>query len=82
MGHPQPATPTQVDNTTAHRFMQVTIKEKRTKSIDMKYHWLKDRELQQQLNFFWKEGKYNLGDPFTKNHTGKEFSRFRRIFNS
>ena len=52
IGHPQPATPMQVDNTTAHRLMQGTIKEKRTKSTDMKYHWLKDRALQQQLNFF------------------------------
>ena len=38
MGHPQPLTLIQVDNTTAQRFIDGTIKEKRTKSIDMKYH--------------------------------------------
>ena len=46
MGHPQPPTPIQVDNTIAQRFIDGTIKEKRTKSIDMKYYWLKDREQQ------------------------------------
>ena len=52
MGHPQPPTPIQVDNTTAQRFIDGTIKEKRTKSIDMKYYWLKNREQQQEFKFF------------------------------
>lgn len=80
MGHSQPPTPIQVDNTTAQRFIDGTIKEKRTKSIDMKYHWLKDREQQQQFKFFWKPGKLNLGDPFTKHLSGKDHLRFRKIF--
>ena len=44
MGYPQPPTPIQVDNTTAKQFIDSTLKERQTKSIDMKYHWLKDRE--------------------------------------
>ena len=43
---PQPPTPIQVDNTIAQRFIDSTLKERHTKSIDMKYHWLKDREQQ------------------------------------
>ena len=39
LGHPQPPTPVQVDNTTAHGFANETIKIKRTKAIDMRYHW-------------------------------------------
>ena len=42
MGHPQPPMPMQVDKTTVQRFIDSTLKEKRTKSIDVKYHWLKD----------------------------------------
>ena len=44
--HPQLLTPMQVDNTTAQRFINSTLKEKRTKSIDVKCHWLKDCEQQ------------------------------------
>ena len=80
MGHPQPPTPIQVDNTTAKRFIDGTLKENRTKSIDMKYHWLKDRQQQRQFNFYWKQGKYNLADPFTKNLSAKEHTRLRKLF--
>lgn len=80
MGHPQPPTPMQVDNTAALRFIDETLKEKRTKSIDMKYHWLKDREQQQQFQFYWRPGKHNMADPFTKNLSGKENIRYRKIF--
>ena len=38
MGYPQPPTPIQVDKTIAQRFIDGTLKEYRTKSIDMKYH--------------------------------------------
>ena len=44
MGHTQPPTPMQVDNTTAKKFIDGIIKERHTKSIDIKYYWLKDRE--------------------------------------
>ena len=80
MGHPQPPTPMQVDNTTAKRFIDGTLKEKRTKSIDMKHDWLKDRQQQSQFNFYWKQGKYNLADPFTKNLSAKDHSRLRKLF--
>ena len=80
MGHPQPPTPMQVDNTTAQRFIEGTMKEKRTNSVDMKYHWLKDREQQQQFQFYWRPGQYNVADPFTKKLSGKEHLRYRKIF--
>jgi len=36
----QPPTPVQVDNTTAVGFINKEIKQKRTKSIDMRFYWL------------------------------------------
>ena len=68
MGHPQPPTPMQVNNTTTQRFIDSTLKEKRTKSIDIKYHWLKDREQQQQFKFYWRPRQHNIANPFTKHH--------------
>ena len=44
IGYPQSPTPIQVNNTIAQRFINSTIKEKRNKSINVKYHWLKDRK--------------------------------------
>ncbi len=41
MGHPQPPTPMQTDNTIALGVVNVVLK--KLKSMDMKYHWLCDR---------------------------------------
>ena len=37
LGHPQPATPIQVDNSTANGFANDTIKQKRSKVINMRF---------------------------------------------
>ena len=36
--------------------------------MDMRFHWLRDREAQGQFKFIWKPGKTNLADYFTKHH--------------
>jgi hypothetical protein len=43
MGHPQPSTPMKTDNTTALGVFNNNII-KKLKTMDMKYHWLCDRE--------------------------------------
>jgi hypothetical protein len=43
MGHPQPPTPMQTDNTTALSLLNNNVI-KKLKAMDMKYHWLRDRE--------------------------------------
>jgi hypothetical protein len=47
MGHPQQPTPVTVDNSTAVGIANKTIKQRRSKAIDMRYYWLQDREAQQ-----------------------------------
>jgi hypothetical protein len=69
MGHPQPATPMQVDNSTAVGFANNTIKQKRSKAIDMRFYWIQDRTLQKQFLVYWKPGSTNLGDYHTKHHS-------------
>ena len=40
MGHPQPPTPIQVDNTTALGVVQMNVL-KKLKAMDMRFHWLR-----------------------------------------
>ena len=46
MGHLQPPTPIQVDNTTAVGFANKFIKHKQSKAIDMRNYWIQDRTQQ------------------------------------
>ena len=71
LGHPQPATPTHTDNTTAKGIIHGTCKPQKTKAMDMQYHWLKDRQTQNHFDFYWEPGKTNLGDVYTKHYPPK-----------
>jgi hypothetical protein len=62
MGHPQPATPMQTDNTTAVGVVNSNIQPRQTKAMDMRFYWLRYREAQQQFRFFWRPGKTNLAN--------------------
>jgi hypothetical protein len=65
LGYPQP--PTYIlDNEVASGIANNTIEPKRTKSIDMQFHWLRDRVQMQEFKVIWRKGVYNLADFFTK----------------
>jgi hypothetical protein len=68
MGHPQPKTPIQTDNTTAKGVINNKIQPKRTKAMDMRFHWLRDCKAQGQFKIYWWPGGMNLADYFTKHH--------------
>ncbi len=51
MGHKQPQTPMQTNNTTALGVENNNIQPQRTKAMDMRFHWLRDREAQRQFRF-------------------------------
>ena len=70
MGHKQPATPIQTDNITAHGILNGTIEQKRSKCIDMKFYWLKDRVEQKQIAVNLAPGIKKLGDYSIKHHVG------------
>jgi hypothetical protein len=36
--------------------------------MDMRFHWLCNREAQEQFHIYWRPGKTNLADYFTKHH--------------
>jgi hypothetical protein len=68
MGHKQPPTPMQTDNTTAVGVVNNNIQPKRTKAMDMRFHWLQCREAQDQFRFFWHLGHTNKANYWTKHH--------------
>ena len=80
LGHPQPPTPIQTDNTTAEGVINNTIQPKRTKAMDMRFHWLRDRETISQFRIFWRPGGANLADYWTKHHPPAHHSKMRSEF--
>ena len=50
LGHPQQAISVKTDNTTAASFVNDMIKQKRSKSWDVRFHWLSEQQALQ--NFF------------------------------
>jgi hypothetical protein len=68
IGHPQPETPIQTDNTAAEGVINNKIQPKRTKAMDMRLNRLRDREAQGQFKIYWRPGGTNLTDCFTKHH--------------
>jgi hypothetical protein len=42
LGHPQPAMPIQTDNSTTTGIATNTVKQKRSKAIDMCFYWIRD----------------------------------------
>ena len=49
LGHQQPPTPIQTDNTTVLGFVSKNLQPKVTKSVDMRYWWMQDRSDQKQF---------------------------------
>jgi len=68
MGHPQPPTPIQTDNTTSNGIANNKIQPKATKAMDMRFHWLRFCETQKQFRIYWRPGKTNRSDYYTKHH--------------
>jgi hypothetical protein len=67
-------------NNTAEGIIKGTIKQKRSKSIDMRFYWLKDRQEQGQFDICWEPGKTNLADYTTKHHPSSHHKRVRPIY--
>jgi hypothetical protein len=77
MGWPQPATPLTTDNSCAVGIINDTVKQKRSKAIDMRFYWIRDRVNQGQFRIHWKKGSVNLADYFTKHHSAKHHREMR-----
>jgi hypothetical protein len=61
LGHKQPAKPLRTDNSTVFGILKENIKQKRSTSMGMRYHWLTHRVRQTQFDVYWRPGHDNLG---------------------
>ena len=68
LGHPQPPTPLQTDNSTAAGIANDNMKQKRSKAMDMRFYWIRDRVRQKQFHVYWRPGTENKADYFSKHH--------------
>jgi hypothetical protein len=80
LGHKQPPTPLQTDNSMAEAVTNGKVQPKRTKAMDMRFHWLRDRECQQQFRIYWRPGRMNYADYWTKHHPTKHHQNIRKEF--
>ena len=80
IGHKQPPTPIQTDNSTAEGIINKKVQPKRTKAMEMRFYWLRDREAQSQFRFFWRPGTWNLADYWTKMHCPSHHKNIRPQF--
>ncbi len=67
LGHPQPPTILMCDNACAIGIATDSIKQKRSKSIDMRFHWVRDRVRQGQFIISHMRTDLNVADYFVKN---------------
>ncbi len=67
MGYPQDPTIIMCDNTSAIDIATDSIKQKRSKAIDMRFHWIRYRVRQGQFIIAYIPTHQNLVDYFTKN---------------
>jgi hypothetical protein len=67
LGHNQPPTPLRTDNSTAFGVLNETIKNKRSKAMDMRYHWLTYRVPKKQFEIFIGDQDVKISAIITQN---------------
>jgi hypothetical protein len=80
LGHPQPPTPMVTDNSTASGIANKSVKQKRSKAMDMRSYWIRDRVRQKQYHVYWLRGSTNRANYFTKHHHPKHHVAMRPAY--
>jgi hypothetical protein len=79
LGRTQPLTPLRTDKSNAFGILNETIKQKRSKAMDMRYHWLTDTVRQKQFDAYWCPERENLGEYHTKHHSAQHHKDMRHL---
>jgi hypothetical protein len=80
LGHPQPPTPMVTDNSTASGIANDSMKQRRSKAMDMRFYWIRDRVRQGQFHVYWRKGSTNRADYFTKHHPAQYHKQMRPTY--
>ena len=70
LGHPQPSTPVHVGNTTAVGIVNNTIKQQRSRAMEIRYFWFLNQKNNRYFKVYYKPGAENMRDYSSKAHTG------------
>jgi len=70
MGHPQPPTPINCNNSTAVGIANNIVKRQRSWSMEMRLFWVADAVTQGKFDIKYFPRKENLADYLSKHHTG------------
>ncbi len=71
LGHPQSKTPVHCNNTTAVGIANNTVKQQRSRLMEMQYFWVCDKVAQDAYDVKWHPGQENLADYQSEHHTRK-----------
>ena len=70
----------QTDNSTASGIVNDEVSQKRSKAMDMRYYWIRDRAEQGHFLIYWAKGLGNLADYFTKHHPASHHRAMRPVY--
>ena len=76
----QPPTTVITDNEAAKNIANSTCKQRRSKSIDMRYHWIRDRIKLKDFNVIWKPGISSIADYMTKTQPVANVLKMRKFY--
>jgi hypothetical protein len=76
----QPPTVIITDNVAAQGIANNTCKQRRSKSMDMRYHWIRDRVKLQDFKIVWRPGSESLADYLTKTQPVSMVLKMRKFF--
>ena len=77
MGHPQQKKPVITDSTSEKGLIAKTMTHNRAKSYNVKFNWLKCREIQNQFDIIWRKGKLNKADYQSRRHPVRQYTEKR-----
>jgi hypothetical protein len=76
----QPATQIITDNVAAKGIATNTCKQRRSKSMDMRYHWIRDRVELKDFDIAWRPGSESIADYLTKTQPVAMVLKMRKYF--
>ena len=80
LGHVQVSTLIITHNECCEGILNNTVKQRRSKAMDMRFYWVKYKIAQGQFKLLWRSGRKNLADYFTKLHAKVHHKITRPIY--
>ena len=77
---PQPSTIIITDNVAAQSIANNTCKQRRSKSMDMRYHWIRDRVKLRDFKIVWRQGVESIVDYLTKTQPVANVLKMRKYY--